>query len=68
MQIKEMYRLIAEEGKIIVDPNENEKGPVVDLAPGISPEGYTEADAPVEDDEVPFPEAVEFTGEGDVIV
>lgn len=62
MQVKEMYRLIADEGKIIVDPNGNEKGQVVDLAPGISPDGYTEID------EVPFPEATENTGEGDVIV
>lgn len=44
MQIKEMYRLIAEPGYILVDPEDNVRGQVVDLAPGKSPDGWTETE------------------------
>lgn len=51
MQVKEMYRLIAEPGYILVDPEGNIRGPVVDLAPGKSPDGWTEVIMPEEDEE-----------------
>ena len=46
MQVREMYRLIAEPGYILVDPDGNIRGQVVDLAPGKSPDGWTEIPEP----------------------
>ena len=44
-----MYRLIAEEGKLVT--NGTLTGSVIDVAPGIDPDIFTEIDEPEQTDE-----------------
>lgn len=49
MQKLPMYRLIADEGKLVT--NGTLTGSVIDVAPGIDPDTFTEIDEPEQTDE-----------------